>query len=124
MQWCTEYGMPCAVGVARDSSEWVQIGSDVKSIFYWWIPESGFVHLKPSPIIFPEYNAFEWAQGNERTAISKAYVNKAASSNLKLKAPMVEEFVARMSFNLDETQELLLATRSSSFQEVACDWIK
>ena len=22
------------------------------------------------PIIFPEYNAFEWAQGNERTAIS------------------------------------------------------
>lgn len=34
---------------------------------------------------------------------------------------MVEEFVARMSFNLDETQELLLATRSSSFQEARVD---
>ncbi|CAK8996967.1 unnamed protein product [Durusdinium trenchii] len=124
MQWSTAYGIPSAIGVGLENSDWVSIVQDLSVMFYWWLPDATFAHLQPSKVIFPDFNAREWAQGNQKTMMNKAYIGKTVSSNLRVKAPIVEQFVSQINFDMEETQAMLLAARSTNYSEVACEWVR
>ncbi|CAK9044051.1 Endonuclease V, partial [Durusdinium trenchii] len=53
MQWSTAYGIPSAIGVGLENSDWVSIVQDLSVMFYWWLPDATFAHLQPSKVIFP-----------------------------------------------------------------------
>ena len=114
MQWASEYGIPAAIAVAKDVSRWIAAVQNSRSLFYWWVPEATFIQLAPRAIALPRYKRLEWAQGNQRTAPSTSYVNKAVSSNFRLKAPKVHAFISKMNFDLEETQDMLFSVAAGA----------
>jgi len=125
MQWATAYGIPAALAVNEDWSSMVSTVKNGKHLFYWYEPDASFAQDSPSVIIFPRHSAQAWARGERKTATKAQYVNKACSRNLQFKAPKVKDFIAKISFDLQEAQELLsLTAGGQSFYDVSCQWLR
>ena len=99
------------------------------------------VHLRfgvdKVPLLFPVYNASEWAEGNQRTDQPPGYVGKLVSSNLQAKAPRVHTLIERFSLStgmLEELNQLLSFSGISAggtptagddvVYRAACDWVR
>ncbi|CAJ1371271.1 unnamed protein product [Effrenium voratum] len=127
MQWTTAYGIPAAIAISGNWSNFVNHVRSVRSLFYWWVPDSTFIEMQPSEIVFPRHSANAWARGDKTTGAAGVYVSKMASTNLKSKAGRVQEFVAKMQFELPEVQDMLLEYQrlgADEVRSVACNWMK
>lgn len=126
MQWTAAYGFPAAIAI---SNKWANFEKHVRSfraLHYWWVPDSTFVEMLPWPVMFPRHIASEWAEGNKKTGGAGSYVSKMVSYNLQSKARLVQEFVAKITLELTDVQDLLLTHKqsgASDYFDVACDYI-
>lgn len=123
MQWVTAYGFPAAVGISKSWGDFVSHGRTKRLLFYWWVPDSTFIEMQPSNLVFPRHSQSEWEQGDKKTGAKGTYLANMVSRNLASKAPEVEEFVSAMNFELAEIQDLLLKLQGSDKFNVTCGWI-
>ncbi|CAJ1426687.1 unnamed protein product [Effrenium voratum] len=126
MQWTAAYGIPAAIGISADWASFVNHVRTVRSLFYWWVPDSTFIEMLPSQILFPRHSPIAWAKGDKSTGAAGVYVAKMASKNLQQKAQRVQEFVANINFELPEVQNLLLEFKragAGSARNVSCQWM-
>ncbi|CAJ1374394.1 unnamed protein product [Effrenium voratum] len=124
MQLTAEYGIPAAIGV---SANFVNHVRTVRSLFFWYAPDTMFIELLPSRIVFPRHSPSAWARGDQSTAMPDIYIAKMASNNLQQKAPRVQQFVANINFELPEVQNLMLELKRAgegSARNVSCQWMK
>eukprot|EP00434_Breviolum_minutum_P005675 symbB.v1.2.004999.t1/scaffold288.1/size478366/29 len=126
MQWATAYGIPAAIGISDGWSNFVSHVQSFRSLHYWWVPDSTFIDMQPAEVVFPRHSALEWAAGDKKTGGSGSYVSKMVSQNLQSKASKVQRFVAKITFELAEVQDLLLdlTEPNATFRTVACEWIQ
>ena len=124
MQWATAYGMPVAIGVIPGWSTYVNRVRQTRVLFYWWVPDSTFIDMKPLQIIFPRHSFSAWARGDKKTGGAGTLVSKVVSSNLVSKATAAHTFASKIHFEIDEVQDLLLDMNAKSPEEVACQWVK
>ncbi|CAJ1328795.1 unnamed protein product, partial [Effrenium voratum] len=99
----------------------------VRSLFFWYAPDTMFIELLPSRIVFPRHSPSAWARGDQSTAMPDIYIAKMASNNLQQKAPRVQQFVANINFELPEVQNLMLELKRAgegSARNVSCQWMK
>ena len=124
MQWATAYGMPVAIAIIPGWSTYVNRVRQTRVLFYWWVPDSTFIDMRPLQIIFPRHSFSAWARGDKKTGGAGTLVSKVVSSNLLSKASSVHTFVSKIHFEIDEVQDLLLDMNTKPPEEVACHWVK
>jgi len=122
MQWSTAYGMPAAIGVISSFTEFTNRIPKVRALFYWWVPDSTFIDLRPLQIVFPRHSVSAWAIGDKTTSAAGSHIAKMVSSNLFVKASSVQAFVSQFQFELSQVQSLLSETKP--WDQVSCDWVK
>ena len=66
--------------------------TNLRILFYWWVPDAAFTLLHPSAIVLPRYRASEWAMGNLRTAAEGSYIGKLVKQSLRSTAPKLRQF--------------------------------
>ena len=124
MQWSTAYDMPTAIGIVGDFSSYVKRVKNISALFYWWVPDSTLIDLKPLQIIFPRHSPSAWAAGDKKTSGAGSFVGKMVSKNLASKARTVQEFVSGIRMELGEIQGLLLKTQSEPVYDIVCQWMR
>lgn len=124
MQWAAAYDMPVAIAVAEWSA-YVNLISTKKVLFYWWLPDSTFINLRPYQVLFPRHDPNQWAIGDKKTSLATSLISNMVSADLSRKASKVHDFVSKVKFSLLEVQELLLqTTQDQNYQDVACKWVQ
>ncbi|CAJ1399347.1 unnamed protein product [Effrenium voratum] len=124
MSWAAAYGIPAAVGVSNSWGNYVKHVTQVRSLFYWWLPDSTFIDMNPSEVVFPRHSARAWEQGDKRTGAKGSYVSKIVSNNLQAKSRLVHGFVKNINFELPEVQRMLADYETLGAKEAACNWVK
>ncbi|CAE7252522.1 unnamed protein product [Symbiodinium microadriaticum] len=137
MHWSAVHGLPLAVGYYSRIQDFFAKMRDGNTLFYWWEPENYEFGVDKVPLLFPVYNASEWAVGNQRTDQPPGYVGKLVSSNLQAKAPRVHTLIERFSLStgmLEELNQLLSFSGISAggtptagddvVYRAACDWVR
>ena len=104
MQKATAYGMPLALGTPK---EWTTTVREVKSIFYWWVPDTTFVDIDPTEIVYPPYDFAAYTSGDKRTQSASQAIDKIVSQDLTSMAPVVEAFVRNIRFGLNDVMNML-----------------
>ena len=119
MQKFTSYNMPVAVGVAR---EWSQLSRQVKSLYYWWVPDTTFVDMDPVALVFPPYDFKAFTSGDKRSSASSTAITKMVSQDLATLAPTAENFVRNVRFSINDVMDMLRDMRATgdSHVDVAC----
>ncbi len=49
----TTWNMPIAFAVANDWDTYVSIPHDKRTLFFWFEPDSGFLEMSPTEVVFP-----------------------------------------------------------------------
>ncbi|CAK9106006.1 unnamed protein product [Durusdinium trenchii] len=126
MQKSTAWNMPLAPVVAKNWSVYTYLPLQVRSTFYWWVPDPTFISLKPMEITFPPFDRQAHIRGDKRTAPSALTVDKYVSQDLSQLAPSAEEMVRAMLIDLQMVNDMLLdqVQTGDSYREVACRWIQ
>ena len=123
MQKVTAYDMPVAIALPRS---WAEFPKQVKSTFYWWIPDGTFVDLDPVDITFPPYDFNAYLIGDKRTSAATTAITKLVSQDLSSLAPNVVELVRNMRWNKKDVMDMMREWRKTgdSLRDVACRWLQ
>ncbi|CAE7296102.1 unnamed protein product [Symbiodinium sp. CCMP2592] len=137
MYWSAHHSLPLAVGSCIRVHDFFAKMRDGNTLFYWWEPEQYEFQVDKVPLLFPMYNASEWAMGNRRSEEPPAYVGKLVSTNLQTKAARVHTLIERFALDIRMLEELnqRLAEGgispsdgpgegSSVIHRAACDWVQ
>eukprot|EP00434_Breviolum_minutum_P006393 symbB.v1.2.005641.t1/scaffold331.1/size227729/1 len=131
MHFGTSSGIPLALGVIITATEWIQVVQNFEVLFYWWVPDVTFIHLRPAQLLLPRFSSLEWSKGNKRTQPEGTYVSKLSSANLRHKAPRVREFMYNVEFELANVMDMLVPVahldtaidQLDLWEAAACRWI-
>ena len=104
MQKATAYNMPLAIGVAKD---WTTLSAQVRSVFYWWRPDTTFLDLDPVELVFPPYDFNAYTMGDKRTRQAGASLTKIVSQDLTRLAPRIEDFVRNVRLNIIDVMDTI-----------------
>ena len=134
MQWAAAYGMP--FGIANFASRESYENHDperFRSLFYGSTASDEFSRFSPQPVQLPRHNAYEWSQGNQRTAPEEHAAGHFASHSLKSRAVAVHDFLTTLRLEVREIESLLVELHGASSQlasdrdpqrAAACRWVR
>ena len=126
MQKGTFLNIPFAIAVANSWGSYVQLPLEVKSTFYWWTPDTTFLSMAPVEIIFPPYDRNARANGDFRSAASKARISKGVSKDLSSLAPRVENFLDNLNIDMSMLNSMLedQMNTGDSWRDITCRWLQ
>ncbi|CAK8994853.1 Soluble TNF receptor II (Cytokine response-modifying protein B) [Durusdinium trenchii] len=127
MQKATAWQLPLRMAVAKSQEDLVALPREVSpSLFYWWVPDSTFLALKPMELIGPRHDPMAHAAGDYQTAAPEVSVDKYVSQDLALMAPQVLQLLEAFQLPLSAVNGLLedQVTSGDSYQTVACRWLQ
>eukprot|EP00928_Gymnodinium_smaydae_P023076 TRINITY_DN19183_c0_g5_i3.p1 TRINITY_DN19183_c0_g5~~TRINITY_DN19183_c0_g5_i3.p1 ORF type:complete len:986 (-),score=68.13 TRINITY_DN19183_c0_g5_i3:86-3043(-) len=125
-QKAAKFNMPLAFAMAKDWTLYLDLPRQYSSLIYWWTPDTSFVDLNPSRVIFPDYDFGSWRRGDKTTAAQNIFLGKWIHQQFEKSAPRLFAFAT--AFTLDNAQIVrMLADRkrsNDSFESIACRWLK
>lgn len=126
MQKVTAFNIPMASTTAADYTAFTELPPQLKSMFYWWIPDPTFFGLEPLELMFPPYDRQAWLKGDKRTASTTSSVDIAVSGDLQALAPNVKNFLENWNISIKEVDKMLLdqIQTGDDSATVACRWVQ
>ncbi|CAK9078696.1 unnamed protein product [Durusdinium trenchii] len=126
MQKATAWNMPITPAVAKDWTTYTKLPLQVRSTFYWWVPDPTFLRLKPVEISFPPFDRMATLRGDKRTAPSDMSLDKYVSKDLSVLAPEAQGLAEAFLLDLQTVNDMLLdlITTGDSYRDVACRWLR
>lgn len=124
--------LPLAVAVAKDWATYLRIVNDHRVVFYWWFPDSAFLHIDPTRIVWPPHVEREWERNMVSTDDPETAIVKLAHHEMPDKASVGTErllaTLARVRFSRADITELMSAyvdrvPGEESLEAVACEWL-
>ena len=126
MQKVTAFNIPMASTTAIDYTAFTELPKQVKSVFYWWIPDPTFLGLDPLELMFPPYDRQAWLAGDKRTASTTTSIDIAVSGDLQALAPNAKNFLENWDISIKEVDKMLLdqIETGDDSATVACRWVQ
>ena len=126
MQKATAFQMPMAATTAKDYTAFTQLPLQLKSLFYWWVPDPTFLGLEPLELMFPPYDRQAWLAGDKRTASTTTSVDIIVSQELERLAPKAKNFLQNWDISIKEVDKMLLdqIQTGDDSATVACRWVQ
>lgn len=73
--WDLRYGIPAAIAISSNYSQWTSHVQSHRLMWYWWVPDSTFIELAPEPMIFPRHSPSGWAKGDKVSWCGPTHIN-------------------------------------------------
>ena len=126
MQKATAFQMPMAVTTAKDYTAFTQLPLQLKSLFYWWVPDPTFLGLEPLELMFPPYDRQAWLAGDKRTASTTTSIDIIVSQDLQTLAPNAKNFLENWDISIRDVDKMLLdqIRTGDDSATVACRWVQ
>lgn len=126
LQRSAAYNMPIAFGVAANYGKYLSAPKEYTSLFYWWTPDDSFIQLKPTQVLFPPNNAYEWSQSIYTTGAVAVPVVKLNSYDISSMSPTLAKLVLNSELDLDAVNSMMLDKVQNSLtrEQAACAWLK
>ena len=126
LQQAAFHNMPIAFASAKSAELYEQINRDLKSLTFWWTPDTTFSDPQPSLVIMPPHDAAEWRQGIYKTGLRAQPLQKWASFAFSRVASRANSLVQNVDIVESDMQELISMYLSGSHSryEAACEWIR
>ena len=104
----------------------ISFGFQTESRFYWWTPDDSFIQLKPTQVLFPPNNAYEWSQSIYTTGAVAVPVVKLNSYDISSMSPTLAKLVENSELDLDAVNSMMLDKVQNSLtrEQAACAWLK
>ena len=104
----------------------ISFGFQTESRFYWWTPDDSFIQLKPTQVLFPPNNAYEWSQSIYTTGAVAVPVVKLNSYDISSMSPTLAKLVLNSELDLDAVNSMMLDKVQNSLtrEQAACAWLK
>mmetsp|Transcript_39722 Transcript_39722/g.91648 ORF Transcript_39722/g.91648 Transcript_39722/m.91648 type:complete len:1571 (-) Transcript_39722:66-4778(-) len=117
---------PVAIATALDWNSFLELPRTHSLMWYAWLPDTAFAELGVHGLVFPPYNADEWAVTNMRTQQQRTGIYKIAATALKRSAPTADALLRSMSVSEALATELMLSAERHPDGRRAgvCDWLR
>lgn len=125
MQKATAFNFAAAVAVAKNWDNYVSLPTDHASIFYWWVPDTTFLRMKPQAVTFPAYDRIAWERGDKKTGSKQMSIDIHVSQDLAALAPSVQQLLAASSLTIKDVNDVMLDTLDSgiTYRDAVCRWL-
>ena len=126
LQRSSAYNIPIAFGVAANYAKYLTAPKEYTSLFYWWTPDDSFIEMKPTQVLYPPNNAYEWSQSIYTTGAVAVPVVKLNSYDIFSMSPALTKLVEQSQLDLNAVDSMMLDKVQNSLtrEQAACAWLK